>query len=100
MSGFGYYIYYRVRGEGAAMLESRVRALQTDLVRRTGVIGRLLKKRGEPLLWMEVYENVKDAWHFEGILAELVKSHDLESGLQPDTGRHVECFLEGPARGA
>lgn len=96
MTRFGYYIYYRVRGESAAALEPRILAMQNDLTQLTGTSGRLLKKRGEPLLWMEVYEGVEDGPRFERILAELVKSHDLESGLQPDARRRTECFLEGP----
>ncbi|MFI4922858.1 MAG: DUF4936 family protein, partial [Burkholderiales bacterium] len=55
-----FYIYYRVEPAGAAALDARIHEMQTALHNQTGIAGRLLKKRDEPLLWMEVYENVAD----------------------------------------
>lgn len=93
MSGFAYYIYYRVDAACDAELEPRVRAMQVEVERLTGIAGRLMKKRGEPLLWMEVYEGVDDAPHFESALAKLVESYGLSTGLQPGTARKAETFL-------
>ncbi|HSD61362.1 MAG TPA: DUF4936 family protein [Burkholderiales bacterium] len=91
----GYYIYYRVAPEHAAGLEPRVRAMQAALAAETGIAGRLMEKRDEPLLWMEVYERVTDAGSFEQSLARWVKEHRLAEGLQPGSQRRTECFLDG-----
>lgn len=90
----GYYIYYRVAPEHAAGLEPRVRAMQTALAAAIGVAGRLMEKRSEPWLWMEVYEGVADASRFEQALARLTEEHRLADGLQPGSQRSMECFLE------
>lgn len=90
-----YYIYYRVDPARAAVAEARVRELQTALDCRTGVAGRLLKKRGEPHLWMEVYEEVEDPARFEETLAQLVEEKGLRALLAPGAERRVECFVMG-----
>ncbi|MGN2391209.1 DUF4936 family protein [Pelomicrobium sp. G1] len=90
-----YYIYYRVDPAQAAVAEARVRELQTALDCRTGVAGRLLKKRDEPHLWMEVYEEVEDPARFEETLAQLVGEKGLRSLLAPGAERRVECFVMG-----
>ena len=60
----------------------------------TGVAGRLMKKRDEPNLWMEVYENVTDEARFEWELAEAVDHLKIQELLLPGTPRHLECFQE------
>ncbi|MCW5606243.1 MAG: DUF4936 family protein, partial [Burkholderiales bacterium] len=59
-----------------------------------GVQGRLLRKRGEPLLWMEIYENVGDEAQFEWALADAAGRLGIQGFLQTGTQRHVECFEE------
>ena len=54
-----YYIYYRVAPDKAEGCAPKIKELFAAVKQATGVAGRLLKKRGEPLLWMEIYENVK-----------------------------------------
>ena len=85
-----YYIYYRVADAAAAA--PMVRDLQTALRKDTGIAGRLLVKRGEPALWMEIYEDVDDASAFERALAQLVSRLDFQRVLVPGAGRKVECF--------
>ena len=53
-----------------------------------------MKKRNEPLLWMEIYENVPDEASFEWELAEAVSGSGIANMLQPGSGRHTECFGE------
>ena len=89
---YSYYIYYRVAPEKAESCEVRVLELISALKERTGVAGRLLKKRSEPLLWMEVYENVRDDAKFELELKHAVTQLKLGECLQDGTGRRVECF--------
>jgi hypothetical protein len=89
-----FYIYYRVQPEKAAVCETAVRAVLSAVCAATGVTGRLMKKRGEPNLWMEVYEGVTDDAKFEWELAEAAGRLDLQQFLLPGSGRHIECFEE------
>lgn len=86
-----YYIYYRVSPKNAAEAETLVRSMQARLACRSGVGGRLLKKRDEPGLWMEIYEDVDEPERFERLLDQAVDEFDLAMFL--DGQRHVECFL-------
>jgi len=92
VTALSYYIYYRVDAAAAAAGAAAARGLIEAVRVATGVTGRLLRKRGEPLLWMEVYEGVTDAASFERALAQAVASADLQRCLQPGSARHVECF--------
>jgi hypothetical protein len=69
--------------------------MQAQLDARTGVAGRMLAKRDEPLLWMEIYEEVEDGPRFEEALAAAVTEHRLDAGLQPGSARRTECFVMG-----
>ncbi|UCF76717.1 MAG: DUF4936 family protein, partial [Betaproteobacteria bacterium] len=64
----------------------------TAVLKTTGVRGRLMKKRNEPNLWMEVYENVANEAKFEWELAEAVEHLKVQELLLPGTPRHIECF--------
>lgn len=87
-----YYIYYRIDPAQAAAAAQRVQQLLDGVERATGVAGRLMRKRGEPNLWMEVYEDVADAAQFEWELAETVGKLKATEFLQTGSGRHTECF--------
>ena len=88
---YSYYIYYRVAPQHAETCELRVLELFSALKQSTTVTGRLLKKRKEPLLWMEVYENVRDDAKFELELAQAVTHLKLPECLQ-EGARRTECF--------
>ena len=87
-----YYVYYRVTQPQKAGVA--VRGMQSELLVRSGVRGRLLSKRDEPGLWMEVYEGVNDAPAFEAELDSLIAAMKLEGFLAPGSRRHTECFEE------
>jgi len=87
-----YYIYYRVDPAKTAVSEPRIRALLKDVRKATGISGRLMKKRGEPNLWMEVYENVAEEAKFEWELATAVDHLKVQELLAPGTPRHIEIF--------
>jgi hypothetical protein len=89
---YSYYIYYRVAPDKAENCELRVLELISALKERTGVAGRLLRKRSEPLLWMEVYENVRDDAKFELELEQAGSELKLAECLQEGSGRRLECF--------
>jgi hypothetical protein len=87
-----YYVYYRVTQSQQAGIA--VRDMQSQLLARSGVRGRLLTKRDEPGLWMEVYEGVNDAPAFEAELERLIAATKLDGFLEPGSRRHTECFEE------
>ena len=89
---YSYYVYYRVNRDRAAAAEKAVLQLLDAVKQATGVAGRLLTKRSEPALWMEVYENVRDDAKFESELASAVARLKLAEFLQAETTRRVECF--------
>lgn len=89
---YSYYIYYRVSPEQAEACEVRVLELFSAIKQATGIAGRLLKKRKEPLLWMEVYDQVRDDAKFELELEQAVTQLKLAEFLQDGGARRVECF--------
>ena len=89
---WSYYIYYRVDPDRTSVARARVQQLIDAVAQASGITGRLLKKRGEPALWMEVYEHVSDEAKFERELAQAVGKLNATEFLQAGTGRHVECF--------
>jgi Domain of unknown function (DUF4936) len=87
-----YFIYYRVAPGREPLAGEQVRRLQATLAAATGVRCRLMTKRGEPNLWMEVYEAVSDSAAFEQALDNAVQELQLVQLLAPGSLRHVECF--------
>lgn len=91
---WSYYIYYRVDPAKTGACAVAVEYLLDALHKKTGIRGRVMKKRNEPLLWMEVYENVSDEAGFEWELAEAVAGSGIGKLLQDGSARHTECFSE------
>ncbi len=91
---WSYYIYYRVDGAKADACAAAVQKLLAAVQKRTGIEGRMLKKRNEPLLWMEIYEPVADEATFEWELAEAVAASGITALLQTGSTRHIECFAD------
>jgi hypothetical protein len=89
-----YYIYYRVDAAKTGPCAVAVEFLLDAVQRKTGVRGRVLKKRNEPQLWMEIYEGVTDEAGFEWELAEAVTASGINGMLQTGSARHTECFGE------
>lgn len=89
-----YYIYYRVASDDTHTLETLVASMQARLECQTGVMGRFLKKRGDPLLWMEIYEDVENAEGFEAALMQAVEKFEIEIFLADGSQRKVECFSD------
>jgi hypothetical protein len=89
-----YYIYYRVDPVQAEAAGPRIKQLLDAVKGSTGIAGRIMRKRGEPNLWMEVYENIADEARFERELAEAVGKLKVAEFLQPGSARQTECFEE------
>ena len=51
-----------------------------------------MTKRGEPMLWMEIYENIPDAGPFEHALQAAVHALRIDELLATGSERHLECF--------
>jgi hypothetical protein len=92
LTGPSYFIYYRVAAGRESRARKQVERLQAGLDRCTGVRGRLMTKRGEPNLWMEVYEAVGDPASFERALELALSENEFDSLLAAGSRRRVECF--------
>lgn len=88
-----YYVYYRVSAARANSARQVVATMLTLLEQRTSVSGRLLRRQDEPLLWMEVYEGVRDTAAFNAVLAELLDASGLAALLEPGATRKTERFV-------
>lgn len=87
-----YFIYYRVAPGLEPRAKERAHRLQSELAESTGARCRLMTKRGEPNLWMEVYEAVTDPPAFERALDTALRELQFEQLLAPGSRRHLECF--------
>jgi Domain of unknown function (DUF4936) len=87
------YVYYRVSAAHAESARQIVAAMFAALERRTSVSGRLLRRQDEPLLWMEVYEGIRDTATFETVLSGLLDGNGLASFVEPGTTRKTERFV-------
>lgn len=87
-----YYIYYRVDPGRLLEADAAVKQIQFELETQLGIAGRLLKKRDEPLLWMEIYENIASDEAFEAALKKAELKAKIMDFVQGDGQRHLECF--------
>lgn len=87
-----YYIYFRMSVERTAEIANAVQHIQKTIQSRLGISGRLLKKRDEPNLWMEVYENLPEHTDFEAVLKLAEEHSGIVALLGPQGKRHIECF--------
>ena len=86
------YVYYRVEAAREAEARAALAAMLVDLATATGISGRIYRKVGEPLLWMEVYTAVADADALTGVLSALAAKHGLAGCLAGNQKRHIERF--------
>jgi len=87
-----FYIYYRVAAGAQALARERVGVLLERVRRESGVQGRLLRKRGESDLWMEIYEAVPNEHTFTASLDAGVQDLALNEVLMQGWSRRLECF--------
>ena len=81
-----YYVYYRVDAGRVEGLRLSVQGLFKIIEKKTGILGRWMRRRDDPSTYMEVYEGVHDMAAFEALLERESKS----LGLQ----RRNEIFTE------
>jgi hypothetical protein len=92
VSPTSYYVYYRSDADPAEVRRI-VESVQRDLVRETGVQGRLLRRADETTTWMEVYEAVADPAGFERAAAAAIERAGFARLLAAGEQRHVERFV-------
>lgn len=85
------YVYYKTAADAA--VAPRVGAMHEELAARTGVRGRLMRRRDDPCTWMEIYEGIGAFESFEPLLAEAVARHGLDDLVRPGERRHAERFV-------
>lgn len=86
------FVYYRVLADRIPEATLAARKVINRIQALTGVSARLMTKTGEPLVWMEVYEDVEDQTAFLSTMRICVEHADLERWLDGDRQRHVELF--------
>ena len=89
---YDYYIYYKVPADVLADFIPVVVGMQSDILRLTGIRGRLKKKSTDPLTWLEIYEGVHQRLLFDAALADCVARFGLEGFLAEGSVRHSEVF--------
>ena len=89
---YDYYIYYKVPADALADFIPVVVGMQSDILRLTGIRGRLKKKSTDPLTWLEIYEGVHQRLLFDAALSDCVARFGLESFLAEGSVRHSEVF--------
>ena len=88
-----FYVYYRIAEENAAAARRAVMTLFAELRTGTGVSGRLVRRRDDPLMWMEIYERVPDDGKFESALISSAAQRDLERLVAAGSSRKTEIFV-------
>ena len=89
----GYYIYYRVALERADEARRVVAAIQDEVLKHTGVRGRLLRRRDDPATWMEIYDDVADEKAFVASLSAAVERQGFQRLIVPGSSRIAEIFV-------
>ena len=93
MTAVSCYVYYRVAPGQAAKARQAITEVLATLERRHGVIGRLLQGASEPLLWMEVYENLREHERVLTDLDALLSELRFDALLAPGSTRRTERFV-------
>jgi Domain of unknown function (DUF4936) len=93
-----FYIYYRISASHAATARAALAGIMDALKEQFSVSGRLLCAQNDPVLWMEVYEDVVEPVRFEAALNALLAQTRFESSLAPGSTRRTERFLPAAAK--
>jgi len=89
---YDYYIYYKVPADALGEFVPVAVGMQSDILRLTGVRGRLKKKSTDAVTWMEIYEGVHQRLLFDAALADCVSRFGIEAFLAEGSARHSEVF--------
>ncbi len=77
-----YYVYYRVDAARAGVLRIEIENLFSKIQEESGIRGRWLHRREDPLTYMEVYEGVSDDKAFDALLERSSAKLGLERKIE------------------
>ena len=80
-----YYIYYKLKPEQLAAIETLVAKLFRGIEQQFGIRGRWMRRRDDAATYMEVYEGVQDAPAFDAFLEREAAGFGVQ--------RRVERFI-------
>jgi hypothetical protein len=80
-----YYVYYRIDATRAGRLRIEIENLFEKIQKESGIRGRWMRRRDDPLTCMEVYEGVSDDKAFDVLL----ERESAKLGLE----RKIERFV-------
>ena len=80
-----YYVYYKVDGRSLEAFRPVVKDLFSKIEKQFGIRGRWMRRRDDPMTYMEVYEDVENAAAFEAFMEKETRTMNLE--------RRVERFI-------
>jgi len=86
------YVYYRVADVHAVDAWVEARRLTELVSGQNEVSARLMKKVDDPLMWMEVYEHIREPDAFLLSLQACLEEVELEHRLQAGNRRQIELF--------
>lgn len=86
------YVYYRVLPTQASQVLAAVTAVMDELRDRTGIAGRLTRRRDDADMWMEIYDGIADSVAFERELSAALSRHGMAHWLAGDA-RKTEVFV-------
>lgn len=86
------YVYYRVCADQVDNAHQAAHTLVSMLGERLQIGARLLTKVDEPLLWMEVYEDIGDRDAFLAAMNACSRDTGITRYLAANGPRHVELF--------
>ncbi|UCH47425.1 MAG: DUF4936 family protein [Betaproteobacteria bacterium] len=86
------FVYYRVAPDHVAEASRAARRTLEQMRIQTGIDGQLMTKVNEPLLWMEVYDDIEDETTFLSAMRECVAQTNLARWLEGERQRHTEIF--------
>jgi hypothetical protein len=94
-----YYVYYRVEAARIGALRAAIENIFAKIQEQSGIRGRWMHRRDDPLTYMEIYEGVKDEAAFEALLERECERLGLQRFLAAGTTRRREIFIaaETPA---
>lgn len=89
------YVYYRVDPAQLGLAALRIDALLNSMAGHCGRTPHRLNRCDDPLVWMEIYEDIADFAAFSAALTEALLIVDCQSFTRGE--RHLECFVSASA---
>jgi hypothetical protein len=89
-----YFIQYKITPGAEAKFIPVMVAMQSEVLRLTGVRGRIKQSADQPEVWLEMYEGVHQRMLFEAGLQEAEERFGIAQYLAPGSARRTALFTE------